>query len=59
MLKKRGNSVKYYDSFGGVPLPKEFMNSVGPKVKIIYNRHQFPDYGWGQLCIQFLKSLKA
>lgn len=58
---KRGNLVKYFDSFGNVPPPLEFVNYVGPKAEIIYNRNRYQDFdssNCGQLCLKFLKSIK-
>lgn len=55
--KKRNTKVLYFDSFGNLRPPKEFIRYIGPNVKIYYNYHRkqkFYSVNCGQLCLRFL-----
>lgn len=54
---KRGDEVRYFDSFGGVPPPPEITRYL-TGCRVAYNslRHQsYDQQNCGQLCVQFLK----
>lgn len=47
----------YFDSFGNLRPPKEFIDYLGSDSKIYYNYNSYQKYGTtncGQLCIEFL-----
>lgn len=59
--KKRGPSVKYFDSFGDLPPPRELVKYLlqGPSSaqNILYNnerKQQFNTVWCGHLCLKFL-----
>lgn len=60
---KKANDVYYFDSFGDLRPPKEFVDYVGGKLTNIYfNYDRFQDYNTvncGQLCLQFLEEINA
>ena len=54
--KKIGNKVVYFDSFGNLKPPKEFVKYM-KNVKISYNYDQYQNYGstnCGHLALAFL-----
>lgn len=54
--RKRASTVKYFDSFGDLPPPRELINYFGD-ASITYNhdRYQkFNTYNCGHLCLKFL-----
>ena len=54
--KKFGNKVEYFDSFGNLQPPKEFVKYV-KKCKIYFNYDQYQNYGssnCGHLVLAFL-----
>lgn len=54
---KRGDEVRYFDSFGGVPPPPEITRYL-TGCRVAYNslRHQsYDQQNCGQLCVQFLR----
>lgn len=54
---KRGHHVKYYDSYGNLPPPREFIKYFGDNVQIDYNYERNQTYNsaiCGQLCLIFL-----
>ena len=54
---KRGDLVRYFDSFGGVPPPSEVSRYLtGCQVSYNTLRHQsYNQRNCGQLCVQFLR----
>lgn len=55
--KKTGDSISYYDSFGNLSPPLEFIKYVGDKNKIFYNYKRYQDFGTvncGHLCMKIL-----
>ena len=58
--KKKDNIVIYFDSFGNLPPPKEFLKYM-KGCKIYYNFHTYQNFNQtncGRLCIDFLKNNK-
>lgn len=56
---KRENVCHYFDSFGNLRPPKEFVDYLGSRCEILYNhkRHQrFNTFICGHLCLKFLLS---
>jgi hypothetical protein len=56
---KRGNVVRYFDSFGDLKPPKELIHYFGPGAEIIYNyqrKQKKYSVNCGQLSLQFLKT---
>lgn len=54
---KKNNKVFYYDSFGNLCPPQEFVDYVGKNSVIFYNYKQyqkFDTYTCGHLCLKFL-----
>lgn len=54
---KRNNSVNYFDSFGSLKPPLEFIRYMGAGVNIMYNNDCYQDYNQincGHLCLEFL-----
>lgn len=54
---KNNNNVYYFDSFGNLPPPKEFVTRLGSGVNIYYNYKKYQNFetvNCGQLCINFL-----
>lgn len=54
---KTNRIVHYFDSFGNLPPPEEFIKYVGSDTNIHYNYKRYQNYDTnicGQLCIQFL-----
>lgn len=54
---KLGNKCHYFDSFGYLRPPKEFVNYVGSGIELYYNykRYQrFNTFNCGHLCLEFL-----
>lgn len=54
---KNKGLTEYFDSFGNLSPPKEFIKYIGSKSKITYNYKQYQSYGTficGHLCLQFL-----
>ena len=54
---KKGSIVNYYDSFGNLPPPIEFMQYMKSVEKILYNRKQEQTYNsteCGLLSLRFL-----
>lgn len=54
--KKRGNKVVYFDSFGNLKPPKEFIRYT-KNCKIYFNYDQYQDFGsfnCGHLALSFL-----
>lgn len=54
---KEKSSTYYFDSFGNLPPPNEFIKYLGSDSYIHYNYKQYQNYGTtncGQLCIQFM-----
>lgn len=55
---KKDDSVYYYDSFGDLPPPTEFVNYFGgSETNIYYNYLKYQNYDTvicGQLCLSFL-----
>lgn len=57
---KKNDTVEYFDSFGNLKPPKEFVNYL-KNCKIKYNRDRLQDYDsdiCGKLCLEFLASKK-
>lgn len=55
---KRGDKVKYYDSYGNLPPPLELVKYFGPRATITYNytRNQKDGtFNCGHLCLKFLR----
>lgn len=55
---KNKDYVEYFDSFGNLKPPKEFVNYIG-KLIIRYNRENYQNYNTeicGRLCLEFLKN---
>lgn len=58
--KKINDSAIYFDSFGNLPPPEEFIDYMGRNVKIYYNYKKYQDFNTvncGHLCLQFLLKL--
>lgn len=59
---KRGDRAMYFDSYGNLQPPKEFVRYIKPYVKKIeynYSSHQrYNQTICGQLCLQFLRSVE-
>lgn len=54
---KINNKCYYFDSFGNLKPPHEFINYLGSKCLIFYNYGRYQDYdtfNCGHLCLQFL-----
>lgn len=54
---KNKMSTIYFDSFGNLQPPKEFITYIGSKSKILYNHTQYQSYNTfncGHLCLKFL-----
>lgn len=54
---KNESSTIYFDSFGNLQPPWEFVKYIGSKSKIIYNHKQYQTYNTfncGHLCLEFL-----
>lgn len=54
---KSNNTVVYFDSFGNLQPPSEFIKYMGSAPTIFYNYEKYQDFGTincGHLCIQFL-----
>lgn len=54
---KESGSTYYYDSFGNLQPPEEFIKYLGSDSTVYYNYKKYQDYGTnncGQLCLQFL-----
>lgn len=57
---KEKKSIYYFDSFGDLQPPIEFLKYLGNDSNIFYNHKQYQNYkttNCGQLCIQFLFNL--
>lgn len=55
--KKRGDIVKYFDSFGNLRPPKELIDYFGKSSKVFYNYNNHQDFDsviCGHLCLLFL-----
>lgn len=55
--KIKDKNVIYFDSFGNLQPPKEFVQYVGSGNKIYYNYDKYQDFGTvncGHLCLNFL-----
>lgn len=49
------NYIEYFDSYGDLKPPKEFVKYVGSKINYNYNNYQGSySYNCGHLCIKFL-----
>ncbi|XP_049820162.1 uncharacterized protein LOC126264810 [Aethina tumida] len=58
---KRGNQVKYYDSFGDLRPPLEIIRYMGKNCQIYYNVHpeqKFNESSCGRYCLKFLYNIK-
>lgn len=54
---KDANITTYFDSFGNLEPPIEFVKYIGSKNKILYNHKQYQNYrtyNCGNLCLEFL-----
>lgn len=54
---RKNENCYYFDSFGNLQPPKEFVQYVGDKCKIHYNYNSFQKFGTvncGHLCLKFL-----
>ena len=54
---KRGHHVRYFDSCGNLPPPRELVNYWGSDVSVMYNRQRkqnFNTRSCGRLCLLFL-----
>lgn len=57
---KLNKNVMYFDSFGNLQPPKEFVNYIGSDTKILYNHDRYQDFNTincGHLCLKFLHKL--
>jgi hypothetical protein len=58
--KKKGNNVRYFDSYGNLPPPRELLRYLCGKGRIIeYNDktyQQANEWNCGHLCLEFLSS---
>lgn len=55
--KKNVNSVVYFDSFGNLQPPKEFVDYMGSRNRIFFNHDKYQDFNsfnCGHLCLMFL-----
>lgn len=55
---KRGSTTIYFDSFGNLKPPKEFINYIGDIKNIFYNYQKFQNFNTficGHLCLRFLE----
>lgn len=54
---KKNKECYYFDSFGNLPPPQEFVHYIGSNCKIHYNYHPFQNFNTvncGHLCLKFL-----
>lgn len=57
---KNTKNCYYFDSFGNLAPPLEFINYLGSKTLIFYNHERFQDYNTfncGHLCLHFLYNI--
>lgn len=55
--KIRNKKIIYFDSFGNLQPPKEFIQYIGPENTIFYNYNKYQDFGTvncGHLGLEFL-----
>lgn len=54
---KINDRIEYFDSYGNLKPPKEFIKYIGRNIKYNYNNLQQNHlYNCGHLCLKFLKS---
>lgn len=54
---KINNYIEYFDSYGNLKPPKEFIKYMGPHIRYNYDNFQGNNlYNCGHLCLKFLKS---
>lgn len=54
---RKHKNCYYFDSFGNLPPPNEFVQYIGNRCKIHYNYHSFQSFetvNCGHLCLKFL-----
>lgn len=54
---KKNNNVVYFDSFGNLQPPAEFIKYVGGECSVMYNYDKYQNFGdinCGHLCLSFL-----
>lgn len=52
---KNNNYVEYFDSYGNLRPPLEFIEYINCRINYNYDRFQFKPYNCGHLCLKFLK----
>lgn len=52
---KKGDDIKYFDSFGNLQPPVELINYLGNKIAYNYIQYQrYNSFNCGHLCLRFL-----
>lgn len=59
---KKKNACIYFDSFGDLRPPEEFIRYLGTRCKILYNYERYQNsntFNCGHLCLEFLYNVIA